>query len=195
MIPQLCVVFGSRTKALEILFILEGAKEVVRQGFYPEELPLVEKFCREKKLFLVKSPFKVLLDDERYSNSGERVPMDHPQGMFFVYISKDERKALLAGYYETNNNHHELGRLLGYPDCCIRYFENTFPLTNTNPECPSTNPFTNISLRNQDTVLISHFPCSAACRESIAIGQNHLGIMGRYDRKLAEDYVRLLSKR
>lgn len=195
LLPDLQRIFGSRTKALEIVFLLEGTKEVVRQGFYEHELPLVEQFCQEKMLFLVKSPFKVVLDDQQYSNSGKLVPTDNPQGMYWAYISKDEKKVLLASYYETTKNHQELGRLLGYPECCIQFFRQNFSDQNPNPEIPSTNPGTNISLRDQDVVLISHFPCSADCQGSIAIGQKNVEIVRRYDPQLAEHYVQSLSKR
>ena len=195
LLPDLQRIFGSRTKTLEILFLLEGAKEVVRQGFYEHELPLVEQFCKEKKLFLVKSPFKVVLDDQQYSNSGALVRIDNPQGMYWVYVSKDEKTVLLASYYETTNNHQELGRLLGYPECCIRFFCEHFSSQNKNPEIPSTNPFTNLSQRDQDLVLISHFPCAADCKGSITIGQKNLEMIRRYDQQLAEHYIQSLSKR
>ena len=54
MITKLSAVFGSKTKAQEITLLLEGAKQVVRQGFYEGELPAVQKFCDEHGIFLVK---------------------------------------------------------------------------------------------------------------------------------------------
>ena len=96
MLQQLEKTFGSQTKAQEILLLLEGEKEVVRQGFYPEELPEVEKFCRENELFLIKSKFKIILEEEGYSNKGTRVEETHSQGMYFIYISKSEKKSAYA---------------------------------------------------------------------------------------------------
>jgi hypothetical protein len=196
MIKKLSFIFGSRTKALEILFLLRGLKPVVRQGFYPDELPPVEKFCKEEQLHLVTSKFKVLLvGDDFYSNRGIRVDEQHKDGMYMVYISKDEKAALMASYFELVNNHRDLGRLLGYPDCCISHFITQFSSDNPNPEVHSDNPFTNISLRRDDIVLISHFPCSADCAKSIEIGKRHWEALAMYDKDLAADYLRRLSKR
>jgi len=60
----LALTFGSKTKAQEIVLLLNDAKQVVRQGFYPHELEKVEKFCGENNIYLIKSKFKVILADE-----------------------------------------------------------------------------------------------------------------------------------
>ena len=117
-------IFGSKTKSEEILYLLHDLKEVVRQGYYEEELEPVENFCKENNLFLVRSRFKIQLSDghvravskskireetvpdsshephsahlpigvHHYTNKGKRVD-ETEQGMYFVYISKDEKLA------------------------------------------------------------------------------------------------------
>ena len=123
-IKELSLLFGSYTKAQEIVFLLHDLKPVVRQGFYEEELPPIEQFCEDHQLVLVKSVFKVVLtENEIYSDKGLLLPLDNPQrGLLFAYISKDETKAWLAHYYELMQNHAELGKLLGYPPCCVGFF-------------------------------------------------------------------------
>jgi hypothetical protein len=188
-------IFGSSTKADEINYLLSNVKKVVRQGFYEKELIGVERFCKQKKLFLVKSEFKVLLMEEGYTNKGMRVPIkDKRQGMYFVYISKDEKYALLAAYYELVSNNRELGEILGYPKCCIDYFLKNFNSKNTNPQVKSTNIFTNISKRNQDCVLISHFPCSSNCPGSILIGKKNLDVLRKVDPIRAREVRRKLEE-
>mgnify|MGYP006442004391 CR=1 FL=1 len=44
MIKKLSLIFGSKTKAEEMVYLVSDAKYVVRQGFYLEELPKIEKF-------------------------------------------------------------------------------------------------------------------------------------------------------
>ncbi len=126
MLNNLIQIFGTKTKALEILYLLEGLKPVVRQGFYETELAKIEEFCKENGLSLEKSPYKVvILDaaDGQYSNKGIKVKTDDErQGMLFIYISKDQTKAELASKYESEGNDKELGLLLGYPLCCIDFF-------------------------------------------------------------------------
>src|SRR3989344_3251626 len=128
MIKSLSLIFGSKTKAQEIVLLLQDAKGVVRQGFFGPELHRVEQFCQKNKLHLVKSSFKVLFADEGvYSNKGVRIPEDDRRpGMYFVYISKDEQKAWLASYYELMQNHQDLGSALGYPSCCVDFFVSVF---------------------------------------------------------------------
>jgi len=192
MIKKLSLIFGSKTKAEEIVYLLSKAKTVVRQGFYLEELPKVEKFCKENNLHLVKSKFKVLLADENaYSNKGIRIPEhDKREGMYFCYLSKDEKKAWLASYYELMSNDNDLGLLLGYPKCCVDFFCKRFSPNNPNLQLNSTNMFTNLSKREKDAVLISHFPCNPDCEESVQLGRKHLAIIKEAD---YERYKELLS--
>ena len=195
MLAALRTIFGSYSKAQEILFLLHDAKEVVRQGFYDKELPPLESFCTENRLCLVKSKFKVLLDDkETFSNKGTRIPENDPRpGMYFVYISKDETKANLAAYYELTQNHRELGLLLGYPACCIHFFIQNFHEQNTNLELKPINHYTNLTQRENDVVLLSHFPCSSDCQESIALGKKYLEVLQQVDKARAEKIKAILT--
>ena len=202
MIPQLSSVFGSKTKAQEVLFLLQVLKEVVRQGFYEPELPAVEMFCRNKKLFAVKSRFKVLLADKveetladgHYSNKGVRISEQDPRpGMYFVYISKDERKAWLASYYERIRNDQELGLLLGYPSCCVDFFCQHFNAQKTNLQAAPANLWTNLTKRDQDAVLLSHFPCTSDCKESIIIAMKNLNFLATVEPQRARELAALLK--
>jgi len=194
-IKNISLTFGSKTKAQEIVLLLNNVKKVVRQGFYEQELPKIEKFCNENNISLVKSKFKILLADESsYSNKGLRIPeTDKRAGMYFVYFSKDEMKAWLASYYELMGNDHDLGLLLGYPKCCVEFFCKRFSERNPNLELSPTNLFTNISKRNEDYVIISHFPCSSDCNESIELGKKYLDVIAGYDRERVEELVTELS--
>ncbi len=194
MIKKLSLIFGSKTKAQEILFLRDGAKKVVRQGFYDQELPKVELYCKKHHLYFVKSRFKVLLaDDSTYSNKGIRIPeTDKRSGMFFVYISKEEEKAWLAAYHEMMNNPGELGKALGYPECCVAYFKKYFSEINTDLQKPPTNPWTNLTKRDKDCVLISHFPCHADCHKSMKIARVNLDVITAHDQKRAKEMMNVL---
>jgi len=186
MLTALRKTFGTITKAQEILLLLKDAKSVVRQGFYESELPRIEAFCKENKLFYIKSKFKVLLDDPEnsFSNRGLRITEDNPRpGMFFIYISKYEKSALLASYAELLLRHKELGQLLGYPECCIDFFIQHFNEKQTNLELSPTNLWTNLSKRDEDCVLLSHFPCSSECQESIKLAKQYYKIIMEEDKE------------
>ena len=195
MIKKLSYLFGSKTKAQEAIFLVADVKPIIRQGFYEHELDKVQKFCEENKLHLVKSKFKVLLADETsYSNKGIRIKAeDKREGMYFCYISKDQEKAWLASYYELIGNDAELGKLLGYPKCCVEFFTKRFSENNPNLQLEPTNAFTNLTKREHDQVIISHFPCSSNCEESIEIGKLYIESLLRVDRQRAEELLKGLS--
>ena len=194
MISQLQKIFGSRTKALEMLELLKGLKPVVRFGFYPHELARVERFCGKNRLFIERSPYKVLLTEkEMFSNKGAIVPADDPRGMFLAYISSDQRAALWTCLHETKQDHYNTGLMLGYPRCCVDFFVGEFAKGNHNPVHPAANPWTNLLLRDKDIVLLSHFPCRPDCGESVRMAKERLAMIGTYDKELAEKMVRKLG--
>ncbi len=183
-------------KAQEILLLQNDVKPVIRQGYYEDELPKIEKYCKEKNLYFVKSNFKVILTDNTlFSNRGMRVPTSSEKpGMYFVYISKDEQKAWLAAYFELMHNDKDLGITLGYPECCVRFFINTFGNHNPNPEHKPTNPYTNLTQRSKDAVIISHFPCRSDCQQSIQLAKSYCDILLKEDKEHAYQLLDTLNK-
>ncbi len=172
-------------KAQEILLLQHDVKPVVRQGFYPHELQKIKTYCNDNNLFYSLSNFKVLLvDNTQYSNKGMRISENDPRpGMFFMYISKDETKAHLAKYFEMLNNHEDLGKTLGYPECCTTYFKQNFSSQNSNPEHAPTNPYTNLTKRQNDAAIISHFPCSSECQQSINLAKSSVDVLMKIDKE------------
>ncbi|MBI2667035.1 DUF483 domain-containing protein [Candidatus Woesearchaeota archaeon] len=195
LLDSLQPIFGSKTKAQEVALLLQDAKKVVRQGFYAHELSAVKNFCLQKEISCATSKFKIIIDDtdDIYSNRGLKIPeKDLRQGMFFVYLSKSERLALLAAYYEQLGNDRELGLLLGYPHCCVEFFCKNFSNSHTNLEQFPSNPYTNLFQRKNDAVLISHFPCASSCEKSIALAKNYLRVLEEIDEARAEELLRQL---
>lgn|SRR3989338_3832701 len=195
MISTLSQTFGSNTKAQEILFVIHDLKLVARQGFYDQELPAIEQFCQEHNLSLVCAPYKVVLSEEQgYSNKGFKAPKDHPTpGMIFTYIAKDKKQAQLACYHETVGNHQQLGELLGYPECCINFFIKNFSSNNPNPQLQPTNPWTNITQREKDSVLLSHFPCNSECEQSILQAKKYFELLKKQDSCHAQELISNLT--
>jgi hypothetical protein len=194
MISQLQEIFDSRTKALEVFYLLKDLKKVVRQGFYPHELEKVEEFAKKNNIFIEKSPYKVVLQDkEMFSNKGNIVPVDSKKGMFLVYFSKDHMNALWTCLYETRQDHKNTGVGLGYPKCCVDFFVSEFGKGNHNPAHRPLNPWTNLLLRDDDVVLLSHFPCRSDCEKSVAMGKERLALIKKYDNELAKEFYKKLS--
>ena len=208
-IDELRAIFGSTSKALEILYLLYEKKPVVRQGFYDKEVGRVKDFCRKNGLAFEIAPYKVILADPhlKYSNKGFKARVDDPRrGMYFVYISKDERRATEARVYEMKNNHRELGFALGYPECCVEFFVKNYPERSgvdndyvipalKNSEGKRFPYYTNICKRVKDVALLSHFPHSFDCEESIAMAKRHLKLIEEFDEKLVFNLIHGLKGR
>ncbi len=195
MIRTFTKIFGSRAKAQEIVLLLDDTKEVVRQGFYPEELPAVERFCKRNKIHPAVSRYRVLLSDHApYSNQGIILAEnDLRRGMHFVYFSKDEKKAMLACVHETMGNHTELGLLLGYPRCCVNFFVDNFNAQQADPAHLPTNAYTNLTRRQDDYVILSHFPCNSNCAESVLLGRKYIDALYKDDRTYAAELLEALQ--
>lgn len=208
MISNLVRIFGTKTKALEILYLLDDVKPVVRHGFYEGEINQVEEFCKLNNLYLEKSSFKVVVldaEDGKYSNKGIKVDINDPRrGMLFVYISKDEKLAASANAYEFKNNYKNLGLILGYPECCVEFFAKHEPvqskLTNDYVDLILRKSkgrkfqfYTNICKRDFDITLLNHFPCSFGCKKSIQLAKRHLDIIRKYEPDLAKEFIKKLK--
>ncbi|MBT3297432.1 DUF483 domain-containing protein [archaeon] len=184
MYQKLAKIFKTKTKADEILLLLDDQKEVVRQAFYEEEFPKIEDFCKKNNIFVSKSKFKILFSDEEsgmYSNKGITIQeKDKRHAPYFYYFSKSEEKSYLANYYELIGNIEEFGKLLGYPSCCIKYFVNNFSSRNPDPEIKDCHPLLNLSKREQDAVLISHFPCNKECEKSVKLAKEKIIVISKY---------------
>ena len=204
---DLLPIFGSRMKSLEILSLLQGFKPVVRQGFYESELKQVEQFCQDHNLVLVKSNFKVVpLDTSTaFLNKGVSTSIEDPRpGFLFVYISKTQLGAHKAALAELYKDHVELGKLLGYPECCGRFLaehepvrmekDNDFevPVLENSSEVKYSF-WMNIFKRSQDACVLSHFPCSLLCSESLVLAQKYWGLLENNDKSWADDWKKKLS--
>ena len=193
--------FKSATKAMEILYVLEDVKPAARLIVEEEKANATIKFLEQNGLKTAKSNFKIQTftdENKHYSNKGIKIPENSQiKGQFFVYISKKKELAEKAKSAEQDNNHKELGNLLGYPDCCIEFFEKNFSEASTDLTLKTLEnssdfkfPFyTNIGARNMDLELINHFPCNFNCKSSIEIAKKNLEII----RKHSEEFSRIFE--
>ena len=203
---KLMDIFGSKTRALEVLAVFNNIKPCARMGFYDDEIPKAMKFCEANGLVILFSNFKVLLTDKYsdFSDKGIRVELNDPnEGMLFGYIAKDKETASKAKYLEEIGDQYNLGLALGYPLCCVEFFVNNYDerskLDNdyTEPALDNSRPgsysfVNNTLLRKQDTTLLFHFPCSFHCVESEKIAKKHFELLRKADSHLAYLYEQRL---
>ena len=205
MIQELQQTFHSVIKSLEVLCVMEGAKPCARILVFEDEIEKVIGFSDENKINAVVSDFKVIkqnVQSEFYSDKSVKIPKDSRQkGCFFAYLSKNKETAEEARLMEEQNNHFELGLLLGYPKCCCGFFEKNFNEKNTdltlkaleNSDGYEFQFYSNIAARHFDVSLLSHFPHSFQCEESIQIAKNNLKIMQKHSKQAAEMFSGILQ--
>lgn len=205
MIQQLQQIFHSIIKSLEVLYVIEGSKPCARILVFEDELEKVMNFLKDSKINAAVSDFKVLKQasqSEFYSDKSIKIPKNNKRkGYFFVYLSKGRETAEKARLTEEKGNHLELGLVLGYPKCCCEFFAKYFSGENadlTLKALENSNgyefPFhTNIAARHFDISLLSHFPCSFECKQSIDIAKNNLNMIKKHSKPLSVMFSGILQ--
>lgn len=101
---------------------------------------------------------------------------DRPNAMSLVYFGVSDSIAAGAEQVELYSGHRLLAQLFGYPDCCAEVFVNSetagadrLPATikTLGPFDRLMNPISTYVYRTPN--LLFHFPCSPACRPSLAL--------------------------
>jgi len=186
-----------------ILFHL-GIKSALRICVPETQLSGVINFCANSNAVFFVAPYKIeqLMDVGKggYSNRfGRFMPLDaSEEGDLIVYIAREVETAVLLWLSETLGLHGSVGRLLGYPECCIEFYGRNVHLTNANFQgdfillslaetlpAPPYPFYTNNLLRYFDMFLISHFPCSYWCRQSCFLARSNLRHLKRCDAQRA----------
>lgn len=204
MIGKLLKIFSNNTRSLEILYLLNGIKKAVRLDANEDELIKIKDFCSKTSLFLEISDFKVIKIADygkgNYANIVKRVPINNTNpGLYHLYISKDKNKSKFLKLMESKNDDKAVGELLGYPKCCIEFFEknkekqekiqNDYILPALNNSEGFEFPFyTNHAMRYFDATLLSHFPHDFNCRESISMAKKNLETIKKYSLELAKKF-------
>jgi len=182
---------------------LEAEYQMVKKGFRaaaiiyvdPQNLKTVlEKINKDR---LIITPLKKIASMTGFSILGESPEIGHPflWGSCLTRTYQDSQK-----FKEANlkNDHRTVGRMLGYPDCCIDYFIRTFPID----PCPiwvdldgkvKGYPETNGMLRYFGAKIVAHFSCSPVCQATREIGKIWFKVMQDINKDLANELYKLLA--
>jgi hypothetical protein len=198
---------GSITKSLDIIYVIEGTKQVSRILLDSKQMDFLDTL-KDIGLKYELSDFKILkeIDSKRnYSDIGLRISKDSTrEGLYLLYISREHDLAKKAKALEENNDHYALGALLGYPTCCCNFFErhcsdalklgNDFTAFTFRESDGFHFPWLNNNcLRGFDISLISHFPCKFDCCKTKEIASRNLEIIKKYDSDLFNYFSRALK--
>lgn len=173
--------------SLEVFYVLEGLKQVCRLSLEPTRTHLLKSFCKRNNLHIFLSDHKIISRPDPckdgFSSNCTVVPLEDSADEYWAYISKSKATAEEAKYMEQTGDEAGFGKLLGYPDCCIRFFEREKThrryehMDLTMAAVRKTGPFpfyNNRALKPFGYSLISHFPCSLGCKSTEEIAKRYL---------------------
>ena len=187
---------------LELLYLTQGVKPLVRLKLKNKQLDYIKLFCKNRSLSYNMSDYKVIenVDNSKagFSNQLTHIPLSSDNGDFLIFISKDPA---IKNISFSNISDDKLGQLLGYPECCINFFNRNkslarkynmdyVPLILKNEQMQAPYLINNI-IRYFGYSLISHFPCTYHCENSIKIARKNLEILG----KCVPDIAVMLKKK
>jgi len=181
----------------------EAEYGMVKQGFraaaviHMDQHNMGELLARINKDKLVFTPLRTSGYYQGFAHRHKEVKLGDP---FYWYgcLTKTWEDGQKFKKADTEGDHRTIGWLLGYPDCCTRYFTRVFPLNydpiwvgregklTGYPEC-------NQMLRYFSARITSYLSCSPTCAATRKIGHVWLKVMSGINKCLTDDLVGLLS--
>ena len=155
---------------------------------------LFEKFRKDGLIFV---PIHKVKKSKSFSFKIETAKEGEPF-YWMGYLVKNEKDAAILKKANKKHDHKIIGRMLGYPECCIKYFIKNFPVnydpiwTNLEGDVKGY-PENNGMLRYFGPKIIPHYSCSPTCEASKKIGKTWFRIMEEIDKNLAKEMYNLLA--
>ena len=164
-----------RIDLLNIIYVAEGVRPLTRFLITTDKVPALGQFLKKAGLKMLLSELKT------FDEFGMKR---------MIYISKDPALCWKALTAELTGDHAALGKLLGYPECCIKFFIENYEkasnlhddftlLSLANSKSESFSPLMNISLKYFDSAFINHYPCSFDCSCSLELAKRSAGCIER----------------
>jgi hypothetical protein len=111
-----------------------------------------------------------------------------PDALPILYVGRDEHTCAAAELADLSEDHGSLGRLLGYPPCCVAAYGDARAggaateditargITDLGPYRRALNPVVRHAYGYRP---VFHFPCSLRCERSSALARDHLQLLMR----------------
>jgi len=181
----------------------EAEYQMVKKGYraaatyHIDYQDLIEAMEKIRKDGLIYTPLRKSGYYQGFAHFHHPVKLGEP---FFWYgcLTKTQKEAERFKEADLRGDHKTIGKMLGYPDCCVDFFDKTFHLNYDPiwidlegevrgfPEC-------NQMLRYFGVRITSHLSCKPNCRATKEIGQIWFEVMKEANKKLAKELYDLLS--
>jgi hypothetical protein len=199
--PSLMREIADLCKETEYKLVKEGYRKAATLHIQDENYEeLTEKINKDG---LIYTPILKAGYSEGFSHEHKEVKEGEPYYWYGCltknYEDGQEFKNADGSAQRKKPNHKKIGKLLGYPDCCVNYFDKNF---NKNwdpvwidksgkvkgyPEC-------NRILRYFGVQITWHFSCSPTCEKTREEGEKWFSVMKGINKDLAEKTYKLLSE-
>lgn len=182
--------FTDTENTLEFLYLLSDIKKVIRLYLPEHDLQGVLMLCTKENIKAVIAPYKMTTEPDKNKggiSSGGRLVSLSNKGSIILFCSKERTLAELACKAELQQDHHKLGKLLGYPECCIKEYQK-----NLGESFNKQGDLTEFILKKEKGFkkpyqcnyfpiyfgipIIPHYPCSLSCNETIQFVNSTLKI-------------------
>lgn len=182
--------------------------KVSRLNLYPAQLPVVQRWCRERRLAVELSAYAVeeFICPEgkgHWSNMGRRSELS--RGVRFCYLSERAEDARAAREAEAGEDFSPMvmARLLRIPACCAeffvehkdraveRYADDYALLTTGATVGAGPHPWeVNYLAQYFGFSLIHHYPCRWSCPATLARARDSLALVGAVSAQWAATFAR-----
>lgn len=175
--------------------VVEGQRQATTTHVTMENLAqMVDKL---NKGGLVFTPCKRSGFYQGFAHEHKRVRPGEPY-FWFGCITKTVEAGEEFKEAEKKSDHAAMGKMLGYPECCVEYFKENFhknydPVWLNHNDVPDGEPVANILLRYFGLRIVSHLACSPYCKQTIKVGKKRIELMRKMDPESTEWLLGFLS--
>lgn len=180
----------------EYLTVVEGQRQATTEHMTLENLPqLLEKLNSNGLVF---TPCRRSGFYQGFAHTHKKIKPSDPY-YWFGCVTRTKEEGMMFKEAEENGDHITMGKMLGYPECCLEYFKENFhknydPVWLNDDDIPDGEAVANILLRYFGVRIISHLACSPYCEGSIKVGKERLELIRRIDSQTTDWLLEFLAQ-
>lgn len=195
----------------ELTTMITGMRRVYVHHINSERFDQSYEFLRKNGLVFFQTNKSGIYSG--FSHKHLPVKPGEPFTLYGAAVRVDDQEAgeLFTQYsLGDKTDHTGIGDLLGYPECCVEFFNTVWPGTSVDPMYEAaistkkaevnedtvtvrTHPYCNNMLRYFGLRITPHLPCSMQCEETIKWGEEWIEVMRQIDDEATNWLIELLS--
>lgn len=177
--PRITLI-SNRVRQLEIETVVRGLRKACLVNLSEDELKdNADELSRKGKCVV---PLTLIPTGKNYSSNAVKYEKGMPFSYRCLVTSPEDMPSFFKAFIEGDNQ--VMGELLGYPKCCIEFFEKAWPgKVDTTIEMEKAEEYSiwcNVLLRYLGCRMVFHLPCSFKCKETESIGLRYFKLLHEY---------------